>query len=781
MFRKKYKKLFLGVLTSALSVSVVVSCGITNDANVFARSTNLELNKNNPYYSIYEPQFNIDLFKANNLEQFITAEFAKVPYQVQNSNSKLININQDFQVSHISDLQQINSNNQIVQPTVENNTLTLDQAKVEIRNFKQNKLANRFIKLNLDLQGLESKAKQMKINLNNFYYEINYNQIQENIDDTRILDIPITIRYYNADDKQNPYKRENFITIYKQISGFAPNKSKQDNINKTKMINKIDYKNKANVSVYSVLENLNSKEEIKGDTDTLIRTKYLDKQLKDIDLFTVEIPENTKSQYYLKDVRLGEDLKSILVTVVTTTGSGQNAYSTEKVYKIEGFKQLDQQEVQQLFKKYLKIQIKGGISFFNYDFANVNKDDFVTNFDQNSFFDIKINISEKTNDTSLAPYTTKAKISFKTKSSIFQDFEIEDFNIGVPKFVPLFDSSTSLLNKNQIFSPYNASVYIPELERRNIGEISNSINEESKSFVTSGGYKEFRTFYTDNKLTQAVHYGEDVLVPSGLPLKTFSKSKLLGAYYLPNQGAAEGIGTTVALQVDVKDLEISQETKDKYLRNVDAVVFFFIHLDNNTLSLLGQTAQVEQGNKNTSRIATYLKDASPISPKELEKNTTFGTIGQMTNNGGWSPHVHIEAYPIRYEIKNGKKVFAEKFLNQKYLLEPQRNIRIAPNRINKYIDVDKQNKQIINLTSLKAAGVQIEQSKDINLVDNSGKDTKKLDTQFKGYKNRDYTKSIEDLFIRNQALDPNIFFQFRDDKSSRVRLDNLFTKAKQNS
>ncbi len=217
------------------------------------------------------------------------------------------------------------------------------------------------------------------------------------------------------------------------------------------------------------------------------------------------------------------------------------------------------------------------------------------------------------------------------------------------------------------------------------------------------------------------------------------------------------------------------------MRNVDAVVFFFIHLDNNTLSLLGQTAQVEQGNKNTSRIATYLKDASPISPKELEKNTTFGTIGQMTNNGGWSPHVHIEAYPIRYEIKNGKKVFAEKFLNQKYLLEPQRNIRIAPNRINKYIDVDKQNKQIINLTSLKAAGVQIEQSKDINLVDNSGKDTKKLDTQFKGYKNRDYTKSIEDLFIRNQALDPNIFFQFRDDKSSRVRLDNLFTKAKQNS
>lgn len=74
------------------------------------------------------PQFNIDLFKANNLEQFITAEFAKVPYQVQNSNSKLININQDFQVSHISDLQQLNSNNEIINPTVENNTLTLDQA-----------------------------------------------------------------------------------------------------------------------------------------------------------------------------------------------------------------------------------------------------------------------------------------------------------------------------------------------------------------------------------------------------------------------------------------------------------------------------------------------------------------------------------------------------------------------------------------------------------------------------------------------------------------------------
>ncbi|WP_434336831.1 MSC_0775 family lipoprotein [Mesomycoplasma conjunctivae] len=781
MFWKKYNKLFLGILTPALTISTVVSCEYTNNTNLFTNSTNLELNKKHPYYSIYEPQFNIDLFKTNNLEQFITAEFAKVPYQVQNSNSKLININQDFQISHISQLQQINSNNEIVKPTIENNTLTLDQAKVEIKNFKQNKLANRFIKLNLDLQSLQLKAKQINIDLNNFYYEINYNQIQENNDDTRILDIPITIRYYNADDKQNPYKRENFITIYKQISGFAPNKPKQENINKTKMISQIDYKNKANVSIYRALESLNSKEEIKGETDTLIKTKYLDKQLKDIDLFIVEMPQDSKSKYYLKDLTLGDDLRSILVTIVTTTGNGSNAYSTEKVYKIEGFKQLDQQEVKQLFKKYLQVQLKGGISFLNYDFAHVNKNDFVTNFDQNNFFDIKINILEKSSDTSLVARTTKANISFESKSSIFQDFDIENFDIGVPKFVSLFDSSTPLLNKNQIFSPYNVSVYIPELERRNIGEIRNSINEESKSFLTSGGYKEFRTFYTNDKLTQAVHYGEDVLVPTDLPLKTFAKSKLLGAYYLPNQGPAEGIGTTVVLQVDVKDLEISQETKDKYLRNVDAVVFFFIHLDNNKLALLGQTAQVEQGDKNNSRIATYVKDVSPTNPKELEKNTIFGAIGHMSNNGGWSPHVHIEAYPIRYEIKDGKKVFAEKFLNQKYLLESQSKIRIAPSRIDEYIKVDKQNKQIVQLTKLKAAGVQAAFSKEINLVDNSGKGTKKLDTQFKGYKNRDYTKSIDDLFIEKQALDPNIFFQFRDDKSSRVRLDNLFTKAKQNS
>lgn len=772
MLKKHFK--FWTVSSILLATTpLIVACSVAqNTSSVFSSTSNkLSLNQSNPYYSIYQSQFAMNQFMSNQFDKLIEISFAKVPFQIQNADSKIININDDFAKEHINELYQIGENNKEIHLTSEHSKIELDQPKVTIKNFKQNKLANRFIKLSIDKTKMLEKAKILGLDINNFYYQIIYSQIHENNDDSKILDVPIEIRYYNPDKSSNPYSRETLITITKQIKGFAPNLQRQANIDATKFLTSIDYKNKDKTSIYQAYENLVSKETEGSGEQSIERTKYLDHLISQINLLSATVPANSSSKYYLSDVKISNDLNTLILTIATVTGDKDNtAYSTKKEYKIQGFAASNQQEIEQIIKNNFVASLKGGLSFYNYDWAHAQIFDFQTNFDDNN--DIQTTITSLKGNQ--AQKSANASVHVKSKSNKFAEFDFST-RIGVPKFVELFSPSDKL-SASQIDSPWNAALYVPELQRRNIGEIQNNINISANSPVTSGGYKEFRTFYTSNKWSSAVHYGEDVLVPAGTSLKTFAKSKILGAYYLPSQGLAEGIGTIVALQTDVKDLNIDQKIKDKYLRNIDAIVFFFIHLDNNNLKLLGKVEQTNVGKRN----ATVVSDIDPLHPKLEDKNFNFATIGETSNNGGWNPHVHIEAYPVRYEIKDGKKVWAKNFLNSKYILSDNNRLRIAPKRIDRY-KTETNGKITWALTVLKEAGVQVTNSRPIYLVNTDGSKTSNEDPDFKGYKNRDYTDSIDDLFIKNQALDPNWFFQFKDNKSSKVRLDNLYIKAKQNA
>lgn len=765
MKKIKLLKSFALTLIPTLAFSSFVSCFQTEGqtpANNFLDIKNTE-------NSIFIPQYQLGTFLENNFQQFVNVNYV--------SNEEL------------------------------------DQSQVLISNFRQNLLPHKYLEIFIDNNELnkavenfnKNQPKNFKLNIKNFSYEILYSQVKENDRDTSVLDVPLNIRYFDASEN-NPWKREQDFVVTKQVPGFKKNEEKQTLIDKVLQLDsqinpenaaKFDVKNKSKYSTLELVKILNSKLQIKY-TESLVpeketdqkfieKTKYLNRKIDDIafvgtdnekdlifNLPTIEDGVN----YYLKDAKISDtDFSKIEITLRGVAAKNDKVYSSLDLHFTIGstennkFKDLTEEEFFELTKEKIDIKLKNHISAINYPWDKTSIYDFEiknTNPRYEEEIVSVLSTSQKNRSAKLAIQLTDKK------NPSNQPIYIEK-EVGLPKHLELFDrENTDIAQK--LDKPERAHLTIPELPRENLLQITNSVNQLANSFATPGGYQEFRTFYTSPQFTAALHIGEDVLVDAGMILKTFAKSKVISAYYLENSAPGTGIGAQVTLEVKVKDLDIDQKIKDNQLRNVDSLIFFFIHLDPSFLSQLGTVTTETIG----TRKFQIVKDITPKTPLYLEKDQPFGKIGTTEVNGGWTPHVHMEVYPVYYEVNDSKKQEAKTFLNWDYIPTNFSTLRIADKRFSTY---DK------NPTTIKVTGVKISQAKEVPLKFNKDgtairqpKTKQKNNNQTpEASKNREYPRLIFDEFNKEQSLNPNYIFQFRTDDQSTVRLESLYSEAEDNT
>ncbi|WP_215771972.1 MSC_0775 family lipoprotein [Mesomycoplasma hyorhinis] len=752
MNKQKLFKSFALILTPAVALSSFISCFSTDSTNV----TNNFLDSTQKGNSIYIPQYQLGTFLEQKLDQFVNVSY------------------------------------------IQNNVL--DQSEVLISNFKKNLLPHKYLQINVDQFKLinavnklnDTLAQNKKININNFSYEIEYSQVKENDRDTSVLDVPVNIRYFDPSEN-NKWKREQDFVIIKQVPGFKIDEEKQKLINKVLKLDmqsnkenaqKFDFNDKSKYSTLSFVKLLRSKEKIsykeslvpeeQTKDKTLEKTKFLDKNIQDIFL----VDQNGKEDlifnlptidegvnYYLKDVKVADDdFSKIEITLRgVAVGEKNNFASLDLHFTIASdnnnkFKNLTDEEFLELSKEKLNVRLKNHLSFINYPWDKANVNDFEITSKNSKYNASIVQVLEKSQETRSA----KLAIKFtNNKQNPSQEPIYFAKTVGLPKHLELFNREDSA-TAEKLNKPERVHLTIPELPRENLLQITNSVNELANSFATPGGYQEFRTFYTNTNFTAALHIGEDVLVDAGMILKTFAKSKIISAYALETNVPGSGIGAQVAMEVQVKDLDIDQSIKDNQLRNVDSLIFFFIHLDPSFLSQLGTVTTETISN----RKYQIVKNITPQTPKYLAKGQPFAKIGTTEVNGGWTPHTHIEVYPVYYEVKDGKKQEVDTFLNWDYIPVKFSSLRVSSQR---FKDYDK------NPSSVKVVGVKTSTARRVATEFN--KDGTAKSKPSSTILDRDYINNIREEFNKLQALNPNWIFQFRTNNQSTVRLESLYSEA----
>lgn len=128
--------------------------------------------------------------------------------------------------------------------------------------------------------------------------------------------------------------------------------------------------------------------------------------------------------------------------------------------------------------------------------------------------------------------------------------------------------------------------------------------------------------------------------------------------------------------------------------------------------------------------------------------------------------IHIEVYPVYYEVKDGKKQEVDTFLNWDYIPVKFSSLRVSSQR---FKDYDK------NPSSVKVVGVKTSTARRVATEFN--KDGTAKSKPSSTILDRDYINNIREEFNKLQALNPNWIFQFRTNNQSTVRLESLYSEA----
>lgn len=239
-----------------------------------------------------------------------------------------------------------------------------------------------------------------------------------------------------------------------------------------------------------------------------------------------------------------------------------------------------------------------------------------------------------------------------------------------------------------------------ELQRKDIDKVPSSLNGFYDAKILSGGWAEKRQFYFEGKTL--LHTGVDVFLPQGTNVYAPADGEVLASYWVQNgqHEFGQGIGGTLVMKVKINDLDIDEglkefvyvnqyhhiyklpklvfakenkyiapaniaskddydqymlkqtETKKASILKIEPYIMIgIIHLSQN-LPFEGNKKTITYASGSheyTVRMNTSIDNAHPLAVK---KGTLIGHVGTIADNGGWVPHMHVNAYSNMISLFN---------------------------------------------------------------------------------------------------------------------------------
>ncbi|WP_025755573.1 MSC_0775 family lipoprotein [Mycoplasmopsis cricetuli] len=664
------------------------------------------------------------------------------------------------------------------------------KSKSDVKNIELNDfISNLVAEQNLYIDASDLPKEDKTIDWDNFSYQIDYAQIRPDHDDHKSLVVPVVFSY-KAKNKKQRYKQINYF-----VKGFKSTET-QNILEKTldQEIKNLNLNNN-NLSFKFLEDNLPNftvvefykKFQKYGPYLKQFDKKFLMPIIFDGD----QLQQNSKTtqgivtNFYLYDVKFDfNDFQKLNLIYRFTAKKDSEIIAKNINLTLEGFAKIQTNyEKEFISNKLIDVDFNSHLSINHIDFKKIDLNN-LKQFDIKSKNEkIKFNL-EKIQKNSFAQ--NSLKLFFKTSSEI-EEFNNISFskNFGVPKHGYIFEPDLQDTTKDYILE-------FIELTQENLTQIDESIRERTDSKLLSGGFLDNRGIYSESG-SQQIHLAEDVIVKENTPLFAPFKGKIIAGVYRPSQTFGTGIGTALFLEVDRKDLDIDEQILENELKGIEKFYFKFIHLDPQSLSLLGETYEIEGKNGNI-----FILKATSKKPIVVEKGQKIGLIGSKQVNGGWTPHVDITVY-------NGTKGFENnnesddliKTINNEILDENREKIKLSASIINekrlKNHDVLVEQNKNTNIPTisvfLKAGQLkQVLKTDEITkkpLGKNQFFNSNSLNEELKKlpyvlikdnnvYDRKNPVFNIEKKF---NILDPNLFFQFNSKNSLKIELKDIFKKA----
>ncbi len=135
-----------------------------------------------------------------------------------------------------------------------------------------------------------------------------------------------------------------------------------------------------------------------------------------------------------------------------------------------------------------------------------------------------------------------------------------------------------------------------------------------------GGYGEKRVWYAQSNIfrneneARNIHLGVDIWAEAGTPIYNFWEGKIHSFAY--NEGFGN-YGGTIILEYEIKDFFENNTNNNTKNNNIDNFFVLYGHLSKKSLENI-QENQI------------------------IQKGTEIAKLGNPSENGGWSPHLHIQ-------------------------------------------------------------------------------------------------------------------------------------------
>ncbi|WP_041362921.1 peptidoglycan DD-metalloendopeptidase family protein [[Mycoplasma] mobile] len=253
---------------------------------------------------------------------------------------------------------------------------------------------------------------------------------------------------------------------------------------------------------------------------------------------------------------------------------------------------------------------------------------------------------------------------------------------------------------------------IENLSRTQITNQNQNYLSEYKTPILTGGYGENRNIYAGSKIRthHQFHLGEDVFLNQGTEVLAPFDGEIISYYYLPNNSIAEGIGTNLVMKVYKKDYTLGEESWNNIFgENSEFFYIAIIHLDHRFMKTKFGENRVKSI-WNRSRHVIGVPTISAKTPQKVKRGEVIGLVGNIGNNGGWIPHLHVEIQKSTTP-NNGMHNAIDRNGNlikdAEGIIKTERTSGITDARIEKYIPEFINGKWQADVFDAKATGVHI--------------------------------------------------------------------------
>lgn len=181
-----------------------------------------------------------------------------------------------------------------------------------------------------------------------------------------------------------------------------------------------------------------------------------------------------------------------------------------------------------------------------------------------------------------------------------------------------------------------------DLKRREL-LMAKDMVAETKSMLVVGGFNEPRHFYSGSMKYNDIHLAYDLMVPAGTKVYAPYKGEVI-MYSNPTKltTTGTGVGSLLVEKVKISDLiDVDQKVLELAKRENKKFIYITImHLSQNSTDLLKEhTNWIQRSKRSTLR---WNDNITPSHPVTVTAGQLIGYVGKYTENGGWSPHAHVQ-------------------------------------------------------------------------------------------------------------------------------------------